>query len=318
MTRQFVDYHPFRSDYRSHGSRLDKDFMNSALRDSYRTCRDLARRAGNFYYAFLTLPKDQFWAMCALYGFTRLVDDAGDDPHASTADRTKSLQKWRDNLKDALQGDDSASSVLPALIDTIRKYHIPPEYLYSLIDGVELDLNPVHYQTYEELARYSYHVAGVIGLCCIHVWGFSDSRAKTFAITLGEAFQLTNILRDLKEDNTLGRCYLPVEDMREFGYTQAELAAGTRNDAFQRLMQFEVQRARKLYRAADELEQYLNPIGASVLQTMVKLYRGILDEIERRQFDVFSRRVRLSRWTKLRFAFSGILRRYWRGARHVA
>lgn len=292
--------------------------MNPSLKESYAICRNMARRAGNFYYAFLTLPANQFWAMCALYGFTRLVDDAGDDTSRDIETRTALLQKWRTDLVAALHGDTAASPVLPALLDTAKNYQIPQEYLFSLIEGVEFDLKPVSYQTYEELAHYCYHVAGVVGLCCIHVWGFSDEKAKPLAITVGEAFQLTNILRDLKEDMTLGRCYLPMEDLMRFGYTETDLANGVRNEAFQHLMQFQVQRARRLYTAADELKKYLNPVGVSVLETMVKLYRGILDEIEQRKYDVFSHRVRLSTWKKLRFALCGILQRYFPGTRHVA
>jgi len=314
--------------------------MDPTLRDSYSACRDLARRAGNFYYAFLTLPTDQFWAMCALYGFTRLVDDAGDDTSVTPDDRTRALQKWRCDLTSAIDGDTAGSLVLPALMDTVRKYQIPAEYLYALIQGVEMDLHPVRYQSYSELADYSYHVAGVVGLCCIHVWGFSDPRAKSLAVTLGEAFQLTNILRDLKEDilldsgqnasttgnvvsdyaapinnesRGLGRCYLPQDEMARFGYTEIDLRAGTRNEKFHSLMEFEVQRARELYASADELKRYLNPVGISVLHTMVQLYRGILDEIERRDYDVFTRRIRLSTWKKIYFAISGILCRFYLG-----
>lgn len=291
--------------------------MPVSLRDSYSACRALAKRAGNFYYAFLTLPADQFWAMCALYGFTRLVDDAGDDPHSSLDQRTQALRQWRHDLTQALAGDTSGNLVLPALIDTVRRFHIPAEYLYSLIDGVELDLSPGRYAAFPDLARYCYHVAGVVGLCCIHVWGFTDPRAKPLAVTLGEAFQLTNILRDLKEDNDLGRCYLPLEDLTRFGYTEQELQHGVQNDRFQSLMQFEVGRARQLYAVADELKTYLSPVGVSVLETMIHLYRGLLDEIERRKYDVFSRRISLSRWKKLGFALGGIMRRFWPRTRHA-
>jgi phytoene synthase len=292
--------------------------MSPSLRDSYSACRALAKHAGNFYYAFLALPTDQFWAMCALYGFTRLVDDAGDDPQLSLEQRTLALKQWRAHLTQALNGDASGHLVLPALVETVQKYQIPPEYLFSLIDGVELDLKPGRYPNYGGLSHYCYHVAGVVGLCCIHVWGFTDERAKPLAVTLGEAFQCTNILRDLKEDIGLGRCYLPVDEMQPFHYTEDDLRRGIRDDRFRRLMQAQVLRARQKYAAGDELKRYLSPVGVSALETMIKLYRGLLDEIERRDYDVFSSRVRLSRWKKLGFALSGILRRYWPHRTHAS
>lgn len=249
--------------------------------------------------------------MCALYGFTRLVDDAGDDPLQPVDQRRQALQRWRNDLTRALAGDPAGHLVLPALADTVRQYGIPSEYLFSLIDGVELDLSPARYASFTDLSGYCYHVAGVVGLCCIHVWGYTDPRARPLAITLGEAFQLTNILRDLHEDVELGRCYLPQEDMVRFAYTEQDLQNSVQDQRFRSLMQFEVSRARQLYAAADELEHFLSPVGVSALETMLKLYRGLLDEIERRKYDVFSRRVRLSTWKKLGFALSGMLRRHW-------
>lgn len=247
--------------------------------------------------------------MCALYGFTRLVDDAGDAPGVPLGQRTAALQRWREDLKTALDGDTTRHVVFPALLDTVRKYHIPTEYLYSLIDGVELDLHPVEYTTFDHLTRYCYHVAGVIGLCCIHIWGFTDERAKPAAIVCGEAFQLTNILRDLREDFSNGRCYLPRADLAQFGYTTDDLADSVRDERFRQLMAFEVNRTRELYDRGAEVSRYLSPVGRPVFDTMVKLYRGLLDEIERRDYDVFSRRVRLSTWKKVRFAVGGIVQR---------
>ncbi len=284
--------------------------MPPALFESYASSRSLARRAGNFYFAFWSLPTDQYWAMCALYGFTRLVDDAGDAPGVPLDQRAAALQQWRTDLSAALAGDVSRHIVFPALIDTVRKYQIPPEYLFSLIQGVELDLRPVVYASFADLSRYCYHVAGVIGLCCIHVWGFTDERAKPAAIVCGEAFQLTNILRDLQEDFSNGRCYLPQADLAQFGYTADDLGKGVRDERFRMLMEFEVNRARELYERGSEVGRYLAPAGRPVFDTMVKLYRGLLDEIERRDYDVFSRRVRLSTWKKVRLAAGGILQRF--------
>lgn len=247
--------------------------------------------------------------MCALYGFTRLVDDAGDATGVSADQRAAALQQWRTDLTAALAGDTTRHVVFPALLDTVRNHQIPTEYLYSLIDGVELDLQPVTYASFSDLSRYCYHVAGVIGLCCIQVWGFTDERAKSAAVICGEAFQLTNILRDLREDFSNGRCYLPQADMAQFGYTMDDLAHSVRDERFRQLMAFEVARARELYIRGSEVSRYLSPVGRPVFDTMVKLYRGLLDEIERRDYDVFSHRVRLSTWRKVRFAVGGIVQR---------
>ncbi len=284
--------------------------MPPELPESYAYCRALAKRAGNFYFAFWSLPADRFWAMCALYGFTRLVDDAGDDPALPLEQRAFLLQQWRDNLTVALAGDASRHVVFPALIDTVQKYQIPPEYLFSLIDGVEMDLQPVKYEDFPDLSRYCYHVAGVIGLCCIHIWGFHDERAKPTAVICGQAFQLTNILRDLREDISNGRCYLPQSDLSRFQYSIEDLSLGVKDDRFRQLMAFEVTRARELYATGGELTQYLSPVGQPIFDTMVKLYRGLLDEIERSDYDVFSKRIRLSTWRKLRFAAGGLLQRF--------
>ncbi|MES2791655.1 MAG: phytoene/squalene synthase family protein [Planctomycetota bacterium] len=284
--------------------------MPPELSESYAFCRALAKRAGNFYFAFWSLPADRFWAMCALYGFTRLVDDAGDDPTLPLEQRTLLLQQWRQNLTSALAGAPPQHIVFPALLDTVKKYDIPTEYLFALIDGVEMDLQPVSYNTFQDLSGYCYHVAGVIGLCCIHVWGFHDERAKPAAILCGQAFQLTNILRDIREDFSNGRCYLPQADLAQFQYTEDDLGRGVRDDRFRQLMTFEVRRARELYASGNELTQYLSPVGKPIFDTMVKLYRGLLDEIERADYDVFSKRIRLSTWRKLRFAAGGMLQRF--------
>jgi phytoene synthase len=284
--------------------------MPPELSESYAFCRALAKRAGNFYFAFWSLPADRFWSMCALYGFTRLVDDDGDDPTLPLEQRARLLQQWRHKLTAALAGDASGHVVFPALIDTVHKHQIPPEYLFALIDGVEMDLQPVCYETFPDLTKYCYHVAGVIGLCCIHIWGFQGDAAKPAAVICGQAFQFTNILRDLREDYSNGRCYLPQADMVRFQYSTDDLGGGVRDERFRQLMAFEIARTRELYTRGSELTRHLSPVGKPIFETMVKLYRGLLDEIERCDYDVFSKRIRLSTWRKLRFAAGGMLQRF--------
>jgi phytoene synthase len=297
----------------AHGNAENVEVREMNLDESYAYCKGLSRRtARNFYYSFLALPQDKFPAMCVLYAFMRLSDDLGDDgAERPLAERRRDLEAWRVGLARALEGDAAAHPVFPALADIVARYRIPHEYLFAVIEGVQMDLHPVRFDTFDQLATYCYHVAGVVGLCCIHVWGFHDRRALGVATSCGLAFQLTNILRDLKEDALLNRVYLPQEDLDRFGYTREDLAQGCRDARFAQLMEFEVARARGYYAEARQLFDYLDPAGKPILETMLKIYGGLLDEIERRKYDVFSKRVRLSTWRKLCFAAQGILRQRW-------
>lgn len=287
------------------------------LAESYAFCRSLAkRRGGNFYFSFLTLPRLRFRAMCALYGFMRVCDDIGDEPAGSLAQKEQNLREWRRELHEALAEGSSAHPVLPALADVVRNYGIPAAYLEDVIDGVQADVRFSGLETFEELARYCYQVAGAVGLCCLHIWGFDNQRAIDRAVDCGTAFQLTNILRDLKEDAALGRFYLPREDLRRFAVTTEDIAAGRCDDRFRELMAFQVQRAREYYRGAGQLFEFIRPPGKPALAAMLTIYRSLLEEIARRDYDVFSQRIALSRFRKLRIAVGAILRyrilRWWR------
>ena len=177
-----------------------------------------------------------------------------------------------------------------------------------MIDGVESDLQPRSFATFDDLSRYCYQVAGAVGLCCVHIWGFRDERAIPRAIDCGTAFQLTNILRDLGEDAAMGRVYLPAEDLQRFGVTASDLAEHRRGERFTELMRFQVDRARSFYEKSRELFDYLERPGKPILAAMLRIYGGVLDEIERRGYDVFTRRVSLSRGKKLRIALGAVLR----------
>jgi phytoene synthase len=292
--------------------------MACSVAESYDHCRALARgTARNFYYSFLTLPRDRQPAMCALYAFMRVTDDLGDSDEPQAV-RSAQLKQWRASLvwacetiqRDTAPGETASGGsvqcdhpVLPALADTVRRYGLPVQYLLDVIAGVEMDLQPVAYETFEKLADYCYHVAGAVGLSCIHLWGFHDERAVAAAIDCGTAFQLTNILRDVREDAARGRVYLPAEDLERFHLTAGELAAhdpsrDRADNRFRQLMQFEVSRAREYYARAQALFAWLDRPGQPILETMLRIYGGLLDEIERRDYDVFTRRVELSRWRK--------------------
>jgi phytoene synthase len=271
--------------------------MMPSLADSYRHCERIARReAGNFYHAFRVLPREQQRSMCALYAFLRITDDLSDADQPAPVKQQK-LADWRERLDLALAGRDS-HPIHPAVHDMVYRHHIPAKYLHDVFDGVAMDLARKRYANFNDLYSYCYKVASVVGLSCIRIWGTDNKRADGYAEEAGIAFQLTNILRDLKEDAARQRIYLPEEDLARFGYSAESLAGGIRNDAFGALMRFQVERARSYYRASLPLEGLLSPAGRAVFRIMTRTYSGLLDAIERCGYDVFSKRVRLSRWHK--------------------
>jgi phytoene synthase len=286
---------------------MNNGLLDSELEASYAHCQQIARRSSSsFYYSFLLLGRPQRQAMCALYAFLRRTDDLGDSD-APSAERRVALSAWRQSLQRSLAGqyDDP---LLPALADTIRTHGVPLECLKEVIDGVEMDLEPTCYESFDDLAHYCHHVASAVGLACLPIWGCTSAVADVPARSCGLAFQLTNILRDLKEDAQMGRVYLPREDFERFGYTPEELKAGVRNDRFRHLMQFQIERAEQLYAAGSDLVSHLSADGQRVFGSMVAVYSALLAEIKRLDGDVLSRRVQLSRWQKMRIAsqwFSG-------------
>jgi phytoene synthase len=268
------------------------------LAASYAYCERLARQqAGNFYHAFRLLPPDQRRALCALYSFMRVADDLTDDG-GTTADRRAALESWRRQLHGALEGN-YQHPLHAALHHTVEHFGVPAVYLGAVLDGVGMDLDTDRYETFADLYGYCYRVASAVGLACIHVWGFCGDGAESLAESAGIAFQLTNILRDLGEDAARDRVYLPREDLRRFGYSEEQLRRGERGGGFAELMRFQAARANRYYDAALPLAERLRPAGRAVFLVMLRTYRGLLDEIVRRDYDVFSTRVRLSRLHKL-------------------
>lgn len=272
--------------------------MSASLSASYRACQRLARRtASNFYYPFLLLPQAKRQGMCALYAFLRQTDDLGDS-QLPVETRRVALARWRDALNAALAGE-YRNVYFPALADTVARYNIPARYLHQAIDGMEMDLEVRRYETFDDLRRYCYCVASTVGLACIHIWGFRSPAALVPAEQAGVAFQLTNILRDLKEDAERGRLYLPLEDLQRFDYQPEELFRGVYDERFRHLMDFQVERAQRLYEESRALELWLHRDGVGVYGAMSGIYRGLLDEIRRRRGDVFTHRVRLTTARKL-------------------
>lgn len=308
--------------------------MSDTLADSYACCQKLARRtAKNFYYSFTGLPRQQFQSMCVLYSYMRLCDDIGDDESVPLDVRADRLTRWEAATRSALTGQqlpdhdfgtgrDEFRSVFPALVDMTQRYRIPTECFLDVISGVRMDLNAAavghssdnttvasstvanlnltcQFETFDELADYCFHVAGVVGVCCIHIWGFNDPAALKSAADCGLAFQLTNILRDLGEDADNGRVYLPTEDLSRFEMTTTDIRNRVMDERFHNLMTFQVERAETYYARAHDLFQWLEPPGQPILKAMFRIYGGLLKEISNRKFDVYSRRVSLPIWRKL-------------------
>jgi phytoene synthase len=265
--------------------------MKNAVSTSYDYCRRVARsRAKNFYYSFLLLSAQQRKAMCAIYAFMRYCDDLSDEPGATR----DAIERWRAEMEDALEGRFSGQPVWPAFHHTVRRFGIPHQYFREMIDGVASDMDPRRFQTFEELYRYCYQVASVVGLTIIHIFGFDTRSALPLAEKCGVAFQLTNILRDIREDAENGRVYLPLEDLARFGVTEEDLRTGNRSEAFLQLMRFEAARARGYYKESAPLLDLIHPRSRPSLWALVSIYSGLLDRLERTNYDVFTRRVRLS------------------------
>ena len=278
-----------------------------ALTESYAYCRDVAKkRARNFYYSFILLPPEQKNAMCAVYSFMRYCDDLSDEPGAT---RT-AMERWRDALSEALAGRPGDHPVWPAFLDTVARYSIPHQYFHDMIEGVESDLEPRVIQTFDELYQYCYRVASVVGLTTIHIFGYTSPDALPLAEKCGIAFQLTNILRDVKEDAELGRLYLPQEDLARFGVSAADLKAGLRTEQFGRLMDFETARARDYYRESSPLLGLIQPRSRPSLWALIAIYSSLLDRVSESRYDVLTRRISLSTtekmWIVLRAAIGWI------------
>ncbi len=308
----------------------------SQLAVAYSVCRGIARSAAkNFYYAFLMLPRRKREALCAVYAFMRRCDDIADDANLPLQERRNKLAEWLAAVHRALSGWPTDDAVLLALTDAQRRYKIPAELLDQLASGTLMDVqeemedepifaqpgwdpNPqgsvgpalrVYYKTFDDLRLYCYRVASVVGLVCIRVFGYRDAAAEPLAERLGLAFQLTNIIRDVKEDAAAGRVYLPEEDLGKFGISAAELRSPQDAARWRPLLAMEADRAREFYRAADELVPLIDEDSQPGLWVLVTIYRRLLEKIAQRQYDVFSGKVHLRVPQKLSILGRGFLKR---------
>ena len=289
---------------------------------AYSVCKGITRTAAkNFYYAFLVLPRRKREALCAVYAFMRRCDDISDDASLSLLDRRQKLDTWLAALHRAQQGEPTDDPILLALTDAQRRFSIPAGLLDELAHGTAMDIEEaeasaptapgltVQYKTFEDLRLYCYRVASVVGLVCIHVFGYRDPAAEPLAERCGLAFQLTNIVRDVKEDAGMGRIYLPEEDLAKFGLSAAELLATPDPARFRPVLALEADRAREFYASGEELIPYVAEDSQPALWVLVTIYRRLLERIAEKQYDVFTARVALSRWEKLRILGNGFFKR---------
>jgi phytoene synthase len=269
----------------------------------------LARRSGsNFYYSFLFLPRRKRQAIYALYAFCRTVDDAVDQGSASPSEQRRILGEWRVELARAYGGHPTQPIALH-LAEVVRAFPVQRQHLEAILDGVEMDIDKRRYATFEELFEYCYRVAGAVGLACIEVFGYTDPRAREYAVNLGVALQLTNILRDLRADGERGRIYLPLDELRRFGYSEEDLLHGRYTRAFGALMRFQADRAHAYFRAARAALPRADRRRLVAAEIMGAIYHALLRELEARRFRVFERRVRVSTPRKIALALGVYLRR---------
>jgi phytoene synthase len=294
------------------------------LRAAYGVCRHIARSAAkNFYYGFLVLPARKRNALSAVYAFMRHADDISDDPAIPSEQRRAKLDEWMEALRRVVAGERTDDPVLFALADTQKRFNIPLEWLEKLVHGTAMDVPQsggnaqttgaapqLQYETFEQLYDYCYHVASVVGLVCIRIFGYRDPRAEKLAERTGVAFQLTNILRDVKEDAAMGRVYLPREDFARFGVEPKMMLNGGAAASLRPVLEFEALRARGFYRAADELLPLIDEESQPALWTLVEIYRRLLERIIARNYQVFSEKVRLSTAEKLSVLGKGFLKRF--------
>lgn len=262
--------------------------------------------AKSFYFSSFALPKDKRNAAYAIYSFCRFADNITDvtgyESSEYLGDKIKRLLAL---LSEVYRQAETDSKNVSDFTATIRRYGIPKVYFEELIDGVSTDISKKRYATYTELDEYCYKVASVVGLIMTRVFGYSTDDAFTHAINLGKAMQLTNIIRDISDDYSMGRIYIPEEEMRTFGYTEKDLKNRKINDNFRNLMKHQIARARNYYTSANKGIEFLTNDGSrSTVKMMSKIYAGILDEIESKNYDVFSKRRYVSTIKKIVMAAS--------------
>jgi 15-cis-phytoene synthase len=270
---------------------------HSSLDADYERCAHItARSSSNFYYAFMLLPAERRRALHSVYAFCRFIDDISDDE--SFTNPAAMLARWREELERVYHGTPTRA-VSRALADSVHRFSIPREYFEEIIAGVEMDLSQKRYKTFEDLRLYCYRVACAVGLICIEIFGYSNPAARDYAENLGIACQLTNILRDVREDAGRGRIYLPLEDLERFEFSEEELLAGIYSENFVHLMEFEARRAREFYAKAQAALPEEDRGSLVTAEAMRLIYGTLLERIIESNYRVFEGRMSLSAPRKL-------------------
>ncbi len=298
--------------------------MSDQLSHAYAVCRGISRRAAkNFYYGFMVLPSEKRNGLSAVYAFMRHADDISDEPGVDPQLKRQKLGEWLDAAKAVFSGKATDDPVLMALGDAQKKFKIPPELFEKLVYGTSLDLDipqasaespAILCETFEDLKQYCYYVASIVGLVCIRIFGYQDAKAEFLAEDCGLAFQLTNIIRDIKEDASMGRIYIPAEDLVRSNLTAANFASNVLQDPAQTqqlrpALEFEAERARKYYESAKWLMELIDEDSRAALWVLVEIYSRLLRKITDRNYDVLTERVRLTLWEKLKVLSRGFLLR---------
>ncbi len=293
-----------------------------AIERSYAFCQRVARRyARNFYYGLMLTPRSKRAALYAIYGFMRACDDLADESAPTDGDltspRLKRIAAFRRRMDAVVderrlgQPCSDGDSVWPAFLHVVQNYPINKHHLHAMLDGQCADLRGQRYENFDQTRDYCYKVASTVGLVCLSVWGYrGDEQTLKLAEQRGIALQLTNILRDLVEDARRGRVYLPADEMTRFGCDEEQLRQGRANDAFDRLMAFQIDRARSYYDRSAQLESFVEPACRPTCWAIMRIYRALLDKIAADPSRVLAGRVRLSAATKLWFAARAAMRRF--------
>lgn len=261
--------------------------------------KEIAKKSNSsFYYAFNLLPAEQRDAMNTVYAFCRQTDDIIDEGSVADELKYEKLRKWRIELEKSLSGH-SDYPIINKLSKTIQKFNIPLEPFFDLLKGMEMDLQRKRYITFDDLQTYCYHVASTVGLMCIEIFGYRHSSAKDFAINLGIALQLTNILRDIKKDAEKGRIYLPQEDLKKFNYNENDLLSNTYNENFQKMMKYQVERAREYFEKATACLNLEDKKAMFAARAMQHIYYRMLNKIVDADYDVYNKSIKVSTFKKV-------------------
>jgi 15-cis-phytoene synthase len=253
----------------------------------------MSRRATTFYYSFLALPQHKRDAVVAVWDFCRAVDDAVDETNGD--DGRQALAGWRDELARLYDGREPITGEGRQLLPFISRYKLPRSAFDDLIDGVAMDLDERRYDTFESLRQYCLRVASAVGLICVEIFGYRDLHSRDYAVDLGIALQLTNIIRDLAPDLRQGRLYIPLEDLERFGCREEDLRRGVVTGPVRDLLAFQCERARQYYRKAEQALPQKDARGLIAARIMAAIYSDLLKMIERAKYDVFGERIRVRR-----------------------